>query len=460
MKHDLFFDDLSETYIKLIPVDSHHLNELQSQINEMQWQYLLEVGFNAQAKSFLHLPDADGKVDCVLWGVEGLSQLELLGYLKRLLPEGNYKLDDVFNLISTPELAYLGFALGSYQFVSYHTSRTSKSVKLYWPESDIDAVVLKEIEAVYFVRNLINTPANDLGPVQFAMEAETVAKSFNADFQCIVGDELLAENYPLIHAVGRASITPPRLVKFSWGDKTNPHIALVGKGVCYDTGGLSLKPTAGMKLMKKDMGGAAQTLGLAQLIMSYQLPVRLTVYLPMVENAIGSNAYRLGDVINARNGKSVEILNTDAEGRLILADALTAASETDAELIVDFATLTGACRVALGMDIGAIYSNNDTIARAIETRSEIVEDLLWHMPLYSHYKKGLKGRVAELTNVSSSPYAGSIVAALFLEEFIGNKSWVHFDISGWRDTEQAISEIGGDAIGLRAVFDYLRSRYA
>ncbi|MCF6764867.1 leucyl aminopeptidase family protein [Thiotrichales bacterium 19S3-7] len=460
MINDIFFDELTMPFIKVIPVDNHNLSAVKSLVSEAQWQYIQALQFIPSAKSFIQLPDAKGELEYVLWGVDGLSQLEFLGYLSRLLPEGYYKLEDEFNLISSLDLVYLGYALGRYQFVSYHTARKSKQVKLYCTNEEVDDLVLKQIEAVYLVRNLINTPANDLGPSELASTAEAIAARYHAKFECITADELLIENYPLIHAVGRAAKTPPRLVKFSWGNEDNPHIALVGKGVCYDTGGLSLKPTAGMKLMKKDMGGAAQVLGLAQLIMSYQLPVRLTVYLPIVENSIGGDAYRLGDIIKARNGKSVEILNTDAEGRLILADALAAASETDAELIIDFATLTGACRVALGMDIGAVYSNNNAVAREIEASSEAVEDLLWHMPLYGYYKNGLKGRVAELTNVSSSPYAGSIVAALFLEEFVDSKPWVHMDISGWRDTDQAISEIGGDAIGLRAVFAYLASRFS
>ncbi|MCF6808478.1 leucyl aminopeptidase family protein [Thiotrichales bacterium 19S9-12] len=445
--------------IPIILVNHQFFDQLSNRITETEVNYVKSVSFKANPQQHVAIPDENGNIKLVLWGVEGLSQLDLLGYLGRRLPKHAYYIEDLFNLIESWDLAFLGYALGSYQFNQYKSGVNTDCVKLYWPDK-LDQNLVKQVEAVYLVRDLINIPANDLSPEILSQKAEVLAKKYNASFKAIEGGELLKENYPLVHAVGRASKSKPCMVKMTWGDSSHPHIALVGKGVCFDTGGLSLKPTAGMKLMKKDMGGAAQTLGLMQLIMAYQLPVYVTAYIPMVENAVGGDALRVGDIVKARNGKQVEVLNTDAEGRLILADALAEAAESDAELILDFATLTGACRIALGMDIGAIYSNDDVIAKAIEAHSEITEDWLWHMPLFKAYRNALKSTHGEIANVGSSPYAGSITAALFLEEFVNNKPWVHFDISGWKTSSQATGPVGGEAIGLRAVFQYLTSRYA
>lgn len=457
MQLSCFDHQKKDNAISLIPVNHKSLESLSNHLSQSQCDYIQACGFKANQKQFILLANDHGNIEFALWGVEGVSQLELLGYASRLLPNGSYQLIDWFSLVQTEFLAYLGFALGSYRFEKY-TTKSDKKVTLFFPEA-LDQSILHQAEATYLVRDLVNIPANELGPKELADMACQIAKAFQANCEVIVGDDLLKENYPLIHAVGRASENKPRLIKLSWGNKNNPRVALVGKGVCFDSGGLSLKPSAGMKTMKKDMGGAAQTLGLAYLIMKYQLPVYLDVYIPAVENSVNGNAFRLGDVIKARNAKTVEILNTDAEGRLILADALVEASEKKADLIIDFATLTGACRVALGMEIGGLFSNDEKIAKAVVMQSEISEDLLWHLPLFKKYKKSLNSQFANMANIANSPYAGTIIAALFLEEFVNETPWIHVDFSAWHDSEQATSLAGGDAIGMRAIFNYLCSRF-
>jgi leucyl aminopeptidase len=285
---------------------------------------------------------------------------------------------------------------------------------------------------------------------------------FKAHTEVIVGDDLLSENFPAVHAVGRAAdpSRQPRFVKLTWGDQDAPGLALVGKGVCFDTGGLDLKTAAGMLLMKKDMGGAAHVIALARLVMQYRLPVRLTVLIPVVENSVSANAYRPGDVIHTRKGLTVEIGNTDAEGRVVLADGLAYACENNPELVIDFATLTGAARIALGADLPPVFSNHLEIAHAIAEAGERVEDPLWVMPLHQPYKKLLKSEIAHLNNISKSSYGGCIAAALFLEHFVeGETRWVHIDTFAWNQSSRPGRPVGGEAMGLRAVFNYLRERY-
>ena len=315
-------------------------------------------------------------------------------------------------------------------------------------------------EAQYLVRDLVNTPTEHLGPAELADAVVSVADRHDAECRMVTGDELLTRDFPAIHAVGRASDRDPRLIELSWGDEDAPRVALVGKGVCFDTGGLDLKTATGMALMKKDMGGAAHALALADLLMKAQLPIRLSLLIPAVENSVSGNAYRPGDVIGTRKGLSVEIGNTDAEGRVILADALSYACEQSPELVIDFATLTGAARIALGADLPPLFSNQDAVAAAIQGAGDVVEDPLWTMPLYQPYKKLIESPLADLNNSGKSSFGGCITAALFLEHFVEPEiPWVHIDTFAWNQTDRPGRPQGGEALGLRAVFHYLRQRF-
>jgi leucyl aminopeptidase len=317
------------------------------------------------------------------------------------------------------------------------------------------------LDAQCLVRDLVNTPTEDMGPGELAAAVEKEAVSFAATTRVLSGDELLTQNFPAIHAVGRASHRPPMLIELNWGEANHPLLALVGKGVCFDTGGLDLKNSAGMALMKKDMGGAAHALALARLVMQSRLPVRLKLLIPAVENAVAGNAYRPGDVIPTRKGLNVEIGNTDAEGRVVLSDALAYASESKPDLIVDFATLTGAARVALGSDLPALFSNSRDLARVIQDVGDACEDPLWTMPLYRPYRDLIKSSIADINNNSRSPYGGCITAALFLEYFVPpNCDWVHLDTFAWNQSSRPGRPEGGEALGLRAMYRYLQRRYA
>jgi leucyl aminopeptidase len=325
------------------------------------------------------------------------------------------------------------------------------------------------VEATYLVRDLINTPAGDMGPAALAGAAKKLAQSHKATFKVIVGDELLKKNYPAIHAVGRAVETQdqaPRLIDFKWGKANAPKLTLVGKGVCFDTGGLDLKSAGGMKLMKKDMGGAANVLGLAHMIMAAKLPLRLRVLIPAVENSVSGNALRPLDVVGSRNGKTIEIGNTDAEGRVILADALAEAVNDKPNLIIDFATLTGAARVALGTELPALFTNDDKFADTVTKTGLSEQDPLWRLPLWPGYRKMIDGKTADLTNAPEGGFAGAITAALFLQEFIEpqgtNKitpKWAHIDLMGWNPTAKPGRPDGGEAMAIRTIFKTLKDNY-
>jgi leucyl aminopeptidase len=321
--------------------------------------------------------------------------------------------------------------------------------------------VVRLAEATALVRDLVNTPAADLGPAQLEQSARHVANELGAQLRVTIGDEL-ASGYPLIAAVGAGATEDrgPRLIELEWGKPEDPRVAIVGKGVCFDTGGLDLKPASGMRIMKKDMGGAAHALALARLVIAERLPVRLHMLIPAVENAVSGAAYRPGDVVKSRKGLFVEVDNTDAEGRLVLADALTRACEDKPELIIDFATLTGAARVALGPDLPAMFANNNDLAAAIEGASREVDDPLWRMPLWDPYDENLKSSIADLANMANNAMAGAIYGALFLRRFVGEKiPWAHLDTWAWRDPAKPGRPKGGDALGLRAIFAMLQRRY-
>nr|WP_245884258.1 leucyl aminopeptidase family protein [Hartmannibacter diazotrophicus] len=417
-------------------------------------------GFKADAGAVLLVPGDEKAVAAVLFGLgkadDPARPAFLTGRLPASLPDGLYRLATFEGDLS---LAVLGWALGCYRFERYVKPK-EKSLRLVMP-STVDAKELESLAgAVFMVRDLVNTPANDLGPAELAAAAFRLANDNGGHYREVVGEDLLTENYPLIHAVGAASSRAPRLIDFTWGDETAPKVTLVGKGVCFDTGGLNIKPDSSMLLMKKDMGGAANVLGLARLIMEAKLKLRLRVLIPAVENSISGNAFRPGDIFPSRKGLTVEIGNTDAEGRLVLADALALADEEETDLIVDMATLTGAARVALGPDLPPVYTHDDTLAADLASAGESVGDPLWRMPLWAQYDKLLASKVADVNHISSGGFAGSITAALFLARFVENtKSWLHADIFAWVPAEKPGQPVGGEAQVIRALFEVLKSRY-
>lgn len=436
-------------------------DECEAYINatsELKSAWLLSSNREVCAGNHYLIPDKEGKLNQVLVVTDAEPALWTIADLPWQLPPGDYFLSDSLSLDTRSKLT-LGWGIGSYSYDQYQ-KKSLQSARLRVPQ-DLDQNAIEiEIRAVTLTRDLINAPGNDMMTSDLSAAARAVAESNNAEFSEIVGDDLLVKNYPLIHAVGRASVHPPRLLKFAWGDTAHPLLTIVGKGVCFDSGGLNIKPGASMRWMKKDMGGAAHALGLAQYIMQKNLPVRLTVLIPTVENAISGDAYRPGDVITSRLGKTVEIDNTDAEGRLILADALAEACEEKPDLIVDFATLTGAARVALGTEVGVFYSKSDRTAHGLYAAAKKIDDDIWRLPLHAGYRHQLKSTIADLVNCPSGPFGGSIVAALFLESFVDEDSdWVHFDMMAYNMRSRPGRPEGGEAMGLRAVCKYIETRY-
>nr|WP_281355277.1 leucyl aminopeptidase family protein [Sneathiella aquimaris] len=329
------------------------------------------------------------------------------------------------------------------------------------PENADADEVERLVFATNLARDLVNIPTSDMGPRALEAAASQIAGEFEARQTNIVGDDLLTYHYPMVHAVGRASSEAPRLIDMVWGDSDAPKVTIVGKGVCFDTGGLDLKPSAAMLMMKKDMGGAAMALALSHLIMDANLPVRLRVLIPAVENAVSGNAYRPGDVLVSRSGKTVEIGNTDAEGRLVLADAMTAADEEEPDLLIDFATLTGAARVAVGTELAATFTDDEGLFDGIEKHAKAVNDPVWRLPLWSEYRSLIDSKIADINNSGSTGFGGAITAGLFLKEFVEkSKSWVHFDIMAYNNRARAGRPIGGEAFAIRAVYSYLKERYA
>jgi leucyl aminopeptidase len=414
------------------------------------------VAFRAEAGKTLAIPNAEGSVEKVIVGLGDAPDGFALAGLPGSLPPGDYSLGEVPDGLDAQSLA-LGWADGAYRFTKYKASK-EKPRRLVLPDG-IDAEdTSRQAEAIDWLRDLVNTPPCDMGPIEIAREAEALAKEFGAELTVTAGRDLEA-GYPMVHAVGKGAIQPPRHIEIAWGKDGAPVIAIVGKGVSFDTGGLNLKGGDNMRLMKKDMGGAAHALALARLVMGAQLPVRMFVCVPAVENAIGPNAFRPGDVLNSRKGLTVEIEDTDAEGRLVLADALTRACEHDPELVLDFATLTGAARVALGPDLAPLYTDDDQLAADISDAAKAVGDPVWRMPLWAGYEGGLKSPIAGMKNLGDGPMGGSITAALFLKAFVSAPSWAHFDIWSWRQARHG-RPAGAAACGLRAVWAMLRKRYA
>ena len=423
--------------------------------------FVRATGFDGAQGALCLVPGRGAGLAAVLYGLGKKSMPDadsfIAGKLPTLLPAGIYKfMGDWGNLAH----ATLAFLLGSYRFERYKTKPKGVTVKLV-PSPEIDVKRLSMMaDAVFEGRDLINTPANDLGPAEIEAAIRAVANEFSATVTSVIGDELLAQNYPMIHAVGRASNRAPRLVDLHWGNPSHPKVTLVGKGVAFDTGGLNIKPDNSMLLMKKDMGGAAVALAAARMVMAANLPICLRLIVPTVENSISGSAFRPGDVLQSRKGISVEIGNTDAEGRLILGDALTLADEDAPDLVLDFATLTGAARVALGPDLPPVYTDDETLAADIAAAGMAVNDPVWRMPLWKPYSKLLDSKVADINHISSGAFAGSVTAALFLQRFVEKaKAWAHFDVFCWVPSAKSGRPEGGEVQAARLAFELIEKRY-
>lgn len=396
--------------------------------------------------------DEHGNLSEVYAGVSDFTD-NFLAEIALRLPVGKYVLN-----IDVAESTLLGWANAQYRFVKYKNNQEKARI-LVLDEKIYKSVIAKN-RACFIVRDLINTPAADMGSAAMAMVVADLAKKYQANFNEIVGNDLLIKNYPAIYTVGQGSSSESRLLELNWGNIKNPRVSLIGKGVCFDSGGLDIKPSSGMRLMKKDMGGAAHVIGLADWIMSENLPVNLQVLIPAVENSVDGNSYRPGDVIKMRSGLTVEIDNTDAEGRLILADAISRACEEKPDLLIDFATLTGAARIAVGTEIAAMFCNDDKVANDLMLKSTATNDPIWRLPLFARYSLLLKSQLADVVNSTKFGYAGAITAALFMQKFVtAGIPWVHFDIMAWNLASQPGKPEGGEAMAIFAVGEYLRERY-
>jgi len=429
---------------------------------ERERNWLTAIRFSAEPGKLALVPADNGRLARVVVGLgEGSDPgagIWALAGLPDALPEGSYRLETAPDGADPTRLA-LGWALATYAFTRYRVKKAAATA-LVWPERADRGRVERLARGAFLARDLANTPAGDLGPPELAAEAVRVAKAGGARHRVTVGDELLAENYPTIHAVGRAAAQPPRLVDIVWGEAAAPKVTLVGKGVCFDTGGLDLKTASGMRLMKKDMAGAAIVLGLAQAIMDANLAVRLRVLLPLVENAVAGNAVHPMDIVRTRKGLTVEIGNTDAEGRLILCDALAEAATEKPALLVDMATLTGAARVALGPELAALFCNNEELAQGLLAAAQTEEDPMWRMPLWRPYRKMIDSKIADINNVSESPHAGAITAALYLQEFVEpDIPWAHLDVMAWNPQSRPGRPEGAEATALRALYTHIAQRF-
>ncbi len=454
----MFISDSLVKTIPLIPCSKDDLSGYLLEQSVIAKNWLEQSDFKAKSGTFCMIPNDKGEIESVLFGVDKTIEYRwVLAPLAENLPQGNYCLEADWN-DEQQQQAAIGWGLACYQFDRY--KEMTRVVPCLFVEKGLDRVVAF-VEAIKLTRDLVNVPAADMMPRDLAAATKALCHSYHADFRQIKGNNLLRENYPCIHAVGRASKHAPRLIRLQWGEKSNPKVSLVGKGVCFDTGGLDIKPSQFMRLMKKDMGGAAHVLGLAQLIMSLDLPVRLEAFISAADNAISSDAFRPGDVLSTRSGKTVEIDNTDAEGRLVLCDALTKAGENHPDLLIDFATLTGAARVAVGSEIPAFFSNTASLVTEINQAAEKAEEVVWQLPMHKPYRSYLDSDIADLLNSSPQGYGGAITAALYLNEFVDeNTPWAHFDMMAWNNRHRAGRPKGGEAMGLFAVFQLLENKYA
>jgi leucyl aminopeptidase len=450
------------TAIELVPVSTQTLDSVLSGADTSHANWLKSVGFSAESGATAALTNNQGVIEKYLVGtgsaLPAANDVWWLASIADQLPSGTFTLSDSLD----PALAHnaaIGWCMAHYRFDQYKSDKTARKRTLLLSSSDALTDLLMVTNAMALVRDLVNTPTQDMGPSDLQDTAEALAERHGAIISTIVGDDLLDENLPAIHAVGRAAAIgrEPRLIDMQWGDSSHPKLTLVGKGVCFDTGGLNIKGGAGMRFMKKDMGGAAHAIGLASLIMEAKLPICLRLLVPAVENAISGDAYRPGDIVATRKGLSVEIGNTDAEGRIVLCDALDLACEEKPTLLMDFATLTGAARVALGADLPATFSNNDTVWNHLEQASHQTGDPLWRLPLWTPYGEDLKSPIADLSNIAEGGMAGSITAALYLQRFVEPTiPWVHFDVFSWSNKNRPGRPVGGAAQSLRASFQAIK----
>ena len=416
--------------------------------------------FKAKHNALLCIPNSEGNLESVLVIADSENLTWSLSNCPSALPAGNY------HIAKGPrdEQIYLGWGLGAYQFKRYKNTKESKRkhtlCKLQIDKSVEENHLEALLQAVTIVRDMVNTPASDMMPQHIADKCKTIAKAFDSKVSECVGDNLITDNYPVIHAVGRASVHPPRLIEFNWGDPKLPKVSLIGKGVSFDSGGLDIKSAQGMRHMKKDMGGAAHVAGIALAVMKLNLPIQLQVLIPAVENAISGNAFRPGDVLTSRSGKTIEIDNTDAEGRLVLCDAISKAVEDNPGLIIDFATLTGAARIALGTEVPVYFTNDDSLAAELMQAASVVNDPVWQLPLHDEYRYMLNSNIADICNSAGSGYGGAITAALYLKEFVpAEMKWIHFDVMAYNMRARAGRPKGGEAMGLRAVVQFLQQHY-
>jgi len=456
-KHDLIQPDRGQPATALHLVSKDGFADWAKRLNAGQRAALAAQKFEGAGYETAIVPDGDGWF--AVGGVANPAALSswCLARLAEVLPAGTYRLEE-----DAPGPALLGWVTAQYRFDRYRSEAPDEAPRvLVTKEVKAIAPALAEAAATELVRDLVNTPAEDMGPAELEAVATALAKAHRAELHVTKGD-LLERDYPMVHMVGRAAgrAHAPRLIELEWGDPAHPRVAVIGKGVCFDSGGLDIKPSSAMLLMKKDMGGAAHALALAQLIMQAALPIRLHLLIPAVENAISGNAFRPGDVLRSRAGLTVEIGNTDAEGRLVLGDALARAGELKPALVIDFATLTGAARVALGPDLPAMFARQDATAEALLAAGTACDDPCWRLPLWSGYRDYLKSDVADLNNSPSNGFAGTIAAALFLDRFVPDGvDWAHFDTFAWRPVAKPGRPKGGEALGLRAAWHMLRGRF-
>ncbi len=454
-----FADRADRSTIPIVPIEKPVLAAwLKTQPATMR-RWVASTGFSAEAGSFSLVAGADGRLKQVLLGTDAHDGFWSYAGLPDRLPQGKYRIDALLERDAATGAA-LGWALACYEFGRYRNAKGKTFPVLVWPHNCNRAAVRRAAAATHLVRDLINTPADDMGPAELAAAVRRVARTHGARVRVITGKALLKRNYPTIHAVGRASDQAPRLIDLHWGPAGAPRVTLVGKGVCFDTGGLDLKTATGMLRMKKDMGGAAHVLGLADMIMDAKLDVRLRMLVPAVENSVAGNAYRPLDVIRTRKGITVEVGNTDAEGRLVMCDALAEADREKPELLIDCATLTGAARVALGTDLPALFCNDDALADEFAKRASEVDDPLWRLPLWRPYRRLLDSKVADINNVSDGGFAGAITAALYLQEFVSSTTpWIHLDLMAWNVAARPGRPVGGEAQAMRALFALIERRF-
>jgi leucyl aminopeptidase len=444
--------------IHAIPGDG--LEALLGTLTDAHRSWVRSTGWQPRPGAVLALPGNDGSVVAVIAGIGGTEPFWALAALPGQLPAGTYAFSESGGG-TEDRLRAAAWGLGQYAFSRQSGAKQVPPRVLAWPEKCDREGVTSLVAADRLVRDLVNAPAGDLGPAELSQAAAALAAASGAEFREVVGEALLSEGFPAIHAVGRASDRAPRLLDLRWGDRARPRVTLVGKGVCFDSGGLNIKAPLGMRNMKKDMGGAAHVLGLARMIMDANLALRLRVLIPAVENSISGNAYRPGDIVPTRAGLTVEIANTDAEGRVVLADALALADEESPELLLDFATLTGAARIALGPDLPALFCTDAALAAALADTGREEGDPLWPMPLWAPYGANLGGGVADLVNVSSDGFAGAIYGGLFLQRFVGKaRTWAHIDLFAWHTRNRPGRPEGAACQGMRAVFALLAGRYA